>query len=285
MRRITAYKGARGLRDTISTVSLQAGTRVRSPKTLHPSRAHEMDALDRMFRRLVQIIRNDYPEYLGRPFELGELYQNIIPYRLHRRELALETNQDYEMTLLELLSGARGYVIGDDAMQDVLRRELVSPNPDAAVFRNYAGEHISLAPEAVRRLDQGGSAVSDAARVSAASAVAAVPAARSSAGVASPIAPPRPAAPPPSPPRTSAFSPVAPPPPLPPAPVGMPRSISSNAAGGSCRYCAGSLPEGKRITFCPHCGQNLTIQHCPACGTELEIGWKFCTTCGRAVAQ
>jgi double zinc ribbon protein len=243
-----------------------------------------MDALDRMFRRLVQIIRNDYPEYLGRPFELGELYQNIIPYRLHRRELALETNQDYEMTLLELLSGARGYVIGDDAMQDALRRELTSPNPDASLFRNFAGEHISLAPEAVRRLDQVGAGAADAARVS-------VPAAaRTSAGATIGASPPRPTPqppppPPPNPVRAPAFSPVMPTPPLPPAPTAAPhRSISSNAAGGSCRYCAGALPEGRRITFCPHCGQNLTIQHCPACGTELEIGWKFCTTCGRAVA-
>jgi hypothetical protein len=236
-----------------------------------------MDALDRMFRRLVQIIRNDYPEYLGRPFELGELYQNIIPYRLHRRELALETNQDYEVTLLELLAGARGYVIGDDAMQEVLRRELASPNPDAAAFRNFAGEHISLAPEAVRRLDQAG-ATPDAARTS-------VPtAARASAGATIPASPPRPAtAPAPNPVRGPAFSPV--PPPMPPPAAAPHRSISSNAAGGSCRYCAGPLPEGRRITFCPHCGQNLTIQHCPACGTELEIGWKFCTTCGRAVAQ
>jgi hypothetical protein len=240
-----------------------------------------MDALDRMFRRLVQIIRNDYPEYLGRPFELGELYQNIIPYRLHRRELALETNQDYEVTLLELLSGARGYVIGDGAMQDALRRELASPNPDAAVFRNYAGEHISLAPEAVRRLDQPGATPSEAARTS-------VPTARASAGATIPgsaaRATPPPAPPPSNPARGPAFSPA--PPPLPPPPTAAPhRSISSNAAGGSCRYCAGPLPEGRRITFCPHCGQNLTIQHCPACGTELEIGWKFCTTCGRAVAQ
>jgi hypothetical protein len=241
-----------------------------------------MDALDRMFRRLVQIIRNDYPEYLGRPFELGELYQNIIPYRLHRRELALETNQDYEVTLLELLSGARGYVIGEDAMQDALRRELASPNPDASLFRNFAGEHISLAPEAVRRLDQTGATPGDATRISAPAA------ARTSAGATMAPAPPRPAPPPPAAPsatRAPAFSPVAPAPPLPPAPVAAPhRSISSTAAGGSCRYCAAALPEGRRITFCPHCGQNLTIQHCPACGTELEIGWKFCTTCGRAVA-
>ena len=44
------------------------------------------------------------------------------------------------------------------------------------------------------------------------------------------------------------------------------------------------LPRGRAVTFCPYCGQNLTIQRCPACGTELEIDWKFCITCGRGVA-
>jgi predicted RNA-binding Zn-ribbon protein involved in translation (DUF1610 family) len=53
--------------------------------------------------------------------------------------------------------------------------------------------------------------------------------------------------------------------------------------GGNCRYCNGALPSGRRTVFCPHCGQNLTIQRCPACGTELEMGWKFCITCGRGV--
>lgn len=49
----------------------------------------------------------------------------------------------------------------------------------------------------------------------------------------------------------------------------------------TCRYCAGSLPR-RPVTFCPHCGVDLTRQQCPACSTELEVGWKFCVTCGRA---
>jgi predicted amidophosphoribosyltransferase len=61
------------------------------------------------------------------------------------------------------------------------------------------------------------------------------------------------------------------------------RGAQTIVASGTCHYCAGELPDGRRITFCPHCGQNLTIQHCPACSTELELGWKFCTTCGRSV--
>ncbi|MDP1862164.1 MAG: zinc ribbon domain-containing protein, partial [Gemmatimonadaceae bacterium] len=63
-----------------------------------------------------------------------------------------------------------------------------------------------------------------------------------------------------------------------------PRSSPSRAnASESCRYCSGSLPEGRRVTFCPGCGHNLTVQHCPACASELEVGWKFCITCGREV--
>jgi predicted amidophosphoribosyltransferase len=62
-------------------------------------------------------------------------------------------------------------------------------------------------------------------------------------------------------------------------------SAQTIAASGDCHYCGGHLPDGRRITFCPHCGQNLTVPHCPACSTELELAWKFCTTCGRGVAQ
>jgi predicted amidophosphoribosyltransferase len=37
------------------------------------------------------------------------------------------------------------------------------------------------------------------------------------------------------------------------------------------------------VTFCPYCGENLTVRRCPACSTELEAGWRFCITCGREV--
>lgn len=48
-----------------------------------------------------------------------------------------------------------------------------------------------------------------------------------------------------------------------------------------CRYCSGRLPEGRRVTFCPHCGLDQTKRQCPACSTELEADWRFCVTCGR----
>ena len=48
-----------------------------------------------------------------------------------------------------------------------------------------------------------------------------------------------------------------------------------------CRYCGGRQPNGRRVTYCPHCGLDLTKRQCAACSTELDAGWRFCVTCGR----
>ena len=240
-----------------------------------------MDELDRLYRLLVDTIKSQQPELLARPFEVADIYQSILPYRLHRRALGMETNSDYEMTLLRLLSGERGYVIGDEEMQDGLRRELATPNPDPGAFRSYAQSHVGLAADALRRLEQGSFAGGPARAMPTPSAT--------------PSAPPRPPAHAPLPPMPPAMPPA---PGAPPAPMrspvtnpslqqtmsAPPRSTTAEALGGRCRYCSGALPAGRRLTFCPHCGQNLTVQHCPACNTELEVGWKFCTTCGRGVS-
>mgnify|MGYP002777158703 CR=1 FL=1 len=53
--------------------------------------------------------------------------------------------------------------------------------------------------------------------------------------------------------------------------------------GGPCPFCTKPLPEGRALTFCPHCGQNVTVRHCPACSSEVEHGWRYCVTCGREV--
>ena len=65
-------------------------------------------------------------------------------------------------------------------------------------------------------------------------------------------------------------------------PTGRPTIVA--AQGETCRFCGGELPAGRPLTFCPHCGQDQTVLHCEACGTELEMRWKYCTTCGRGVA-
>jgi hypothetical protein len=211
-----------------------------------------MDNLDRMFRHLVRTIETRKREYLTRPFEVAELYQSILPYRLHRRELGVDTNQDYELTLLELLSGARGYLVVDDRMRDTLRKELASPNPDPSVMREFAAAHVALASDAVRRLDTEESR--DGARDEP------TPTATTTPSTTAPSA---------ATPRRGLAS--------------QPRTVAIATAGEPCRFCGGALPPARQITFCPHCGKNLTVINCAACGTELELGWSYCTTCGRSV--
>jgi len=179
-----------------------------------------MDDLDRLVRRLVQNVRNSFPQYLSQPVEVSELYQTLIPYRHNRTELEIETNQDYEAALCQLLSGERGYVTGDAPMQEAMRKELASPNPNTAVFRDFAAARVTLTAEAVRHFADSPASMQRGA----------------------PSASPRPS--------------------TPTAPTG-------NNAASTCRYCGGTLPDGRRVLFCPSCGQNLMVQRCPACGTEL----------------
>jgi len=246
-----------------------------------------MDELDRMYRRLVQNVRTGFPDLLGRPFEVAELYTTLIPYRHNRRELELDTNQDYEHALLRLLSGERGYLIGDPQMQAELQSELSAPNPDLTRFRAYSTTMVSIAPEGARSVEPpvlrrpgsgGTAAIPNAAAPPPAPPPPAAQAMadRPTLGVPEQAAASRPA------PRPAAPPPAAPPPPPAASPTLAATGQRSIVASGACRYCSGALPEGRNITFCPHCGQNLTILNCPACGTELDVGWKFCTTCGRA---
>src|SRR6476620_8744381 len=111
-----------------------------------------MDDLDRVFHRLVSNIRHRHSEYLTLPFTVQELYETLIPYRHHRRELGIETNQDYEIAVTRLLSGERDYLLADQAMREKLQAELASPHMDPGAFREFSESKISLAPEALRRI-------------------------------------------------------------------------------------------------------------------------------------
>jgi len=233
-----------------------------------------MDPLERLYRHLVRSIRASYPQYLSQPFEVAELYQTIMPYRHHRRELGFETNQDYEMALLELLSGARGYLVVEDRMRDTLTRELASPNPDPGAFREFATSQVALSPDAVQRVETSADGAL-ASRASGAAPTQRVSAAAPSVGAMSTSAAASPAS---GAPMTRMSSPAV-------ATAARTSGATAVAAAETCRYCGGGLPQDRKVVFCPHCGQNLTVVNCLACGTELELGWKFCTTCGRPTAQ
>src|SRR5215203_6287623 len=112
-----------------------------------------MDDVERMYRHLVRTIRSSSPQLLTQPFQVADLYATILPYRLHRRDLGLETNQDYEMAMLELLSGARGYLVVESRMREVLGGSLKSSNPDPQLIREFASSRVTLAPEALRDIE------------------------------------------------------------------------------------------------------------------------------------
>jgi hypothetical protein len=228
-----------------------------------------MDRLDRMYRHLVRTVRTKFPQYLSQPFDVAELHQNILPYRHHRRELGIETNEDYEIVLTELLSGARDYLVVDDRMRDALRAELASTNPDPSAFKKFASASITLSPSALRTLAVGPD--EHLPRSSVPSPTITLTAER-------PVherTPPTRTTPVTAP---NAGSPATPS----PTPAITARAVVPQA-GERCRSCNEVLPAGRAITFCPHCGQNVTTINCPACGSELEVGWKFCPSCGRPV--
>jgi len=205
-----------------------------------------MDDLDRLFQRLVHNIRNGHAEYLSVPFTVQELYDTLVPYRHYRRDLGIETNQDYEAAVTRLLSGEKGYIRADQAMQERLKKELEASHADLGAFRDYGETRISLAPDAIQKL-----------------------------GVLVPSKSPGPYAPEGghatgskggNGESTSSFA--------------IP-SIGAMDIPEGCRFCGGTLPEGRPVIYCPHCGQNLAAKHCAGCGAELDPPWKFCINCGK----
>lgn len=234
----------------------------------------EPDDVTRLFRRLVNNIAALDPDRLERPFPVAEIARSLVPYRTHRAALKLETSEDYDIAVLRLLAGVGGYaVVEPEEARAALAQEAASGNPDTGKYQRL--------PNATVRLD--------AEKVAAALA----------------DAPPAPAVQPPVPERPSGSGePIAdgesdtdidttsttetqlpftldddasedeP-------PAAEPRAL---APGASCSYCGGALPTGRAVLFCPHCGQNIGVVHCPTCGSELDVGWKFCVTCGQKVS-
>src|SRR5258705_9409849 len=116
-----------------------------------PAEQAIMDDLDRLFQRLVHNIRNGHAEYLSVPFTVQELYDTLVPYRHYRRDLGIETNQDYEAAVTRLLSGEKGYIRADHAMQERLKKEVEASHNDLGAFRDYGDTPIPLAPDAGQR--------------------------------------------------------------------------------------------------------------------------------------
>jgi hypothetical protein len=229
-----------------------------------------MDDLDRLYRRLVHNIRATRPEYLQIPFSVQELYEQLVPYRHNRREMGIETNQDYETAVALLLSGERGYVRADTEMQEALRKELASPTGDPGLFKEYAQAQLTLAPVADAMVTPvavpvaGGFTSGAYAPALAAGSPTQTPAAAEVTAAYDTMAP-------------GAADPIA----MSPQVPSLLSSLTNMTVPTGCRFCGGTLPDGREVNYCPHCGENLKTKRCPACGSEMDTAWQFCVTCGK----
>lgn len=199
-----------------------------------------MDALDRLYRRVADVLLRQPDAHVT----VGDLYQNLAPYRLVRTELGFNELAEYEHALLRLLSGERDYVIVErPEVQEELQRELRAPNPILGVYRDYAAVGVYLNPFAPVPSP-------DTARVAA-------PAAPAAGG--NGTAPPTTE----KPPARTAEKPAEP-------------SMGRRACPG----CRQALPGAREVRFCPFCGKCLTAMPCPECSAMVEPDWKFCVSCG-----
>jgi hypothetical protein len=206
------------------------------------------DELDRLFECLVEALARE--TRLAVPVVASELYERLVPYRSNRSRLRVATHQDYEMTVLRLLAGERGYVrLEPEDVRQGMQREVTAPNPDPAFFRNFPDARLLVnRREAERFLAAEGL-----------------------------YAPPVPDISPREEPQEEEGVEI-------PAssPVPLPFSMDGTAPN-QCPYCGGGLPAGRKVNFCPQCGQPPSGElKCPACGSEVDVGWAYCVSCGRA---
>ena len=206
--------------------------------------ARSLDDLDRLAFRLSRTIRTQYPQLLTQGFTLSDLEERLLPFRDVRREMANSGTDAFETALLRLVAGDRGYLLTDPELQAACRQALAFPSPTLAMVRSWASSTLQLTK-------------------------AGNPSASGSTAV---VTEPRLVDEHDLFPAPSQGSPAAP----------SPSSAPAKRAHSCCRYCDNKLPEGRKVTFCPHCGLDLTKRQCPACSTELEAHWKFCVTCGRS---
>ena len=222
-----------------------------------------MTELERFFRRLVDNLIAIDPARLHRPVELGEIAQSIVPYRTNRRALGLESNEDYDMVLLRLCGGEGGYVRTDPPeVQEAFAAQAGSPNPDLSILRDLGSTGLILATE---QLAYALGPEPDA--------VFAPPELEEE------IAPMRPADPSVIPLDSVRWTRAT----IEPVPEEEETPPDIIERTGRCSYCGGSLPTGRTVNFCPHCGESQSYIRCPSCQAEVELGWKHCVSCGAAI--
>ena len=236
-----------------------------------------MSDLHRIFSLIVHNIAATDASRLYAPMTLAELMQQIVPYRSSRRHLDVVTSEEYELLILRLAAGEEGLArLEPPETLARFRKELAGVHPDLHILGFDESATLTLSRDAATAVLGGTSERG--------------------------FAPPgeraaQPHAATPSPPQSSAApaaaGPAANESPAPPreaqAPIEEVEILEWEAPGevhtDRCGFCGGSLPAGRMVNFCPHCGQSLRALHCPQCNEEIELGWRHCVSCGTALAE
>lgn len=214
------------------------------------------DDLDRLFSHLVLTLAQESPNRLEQSFQIAELYQSLIPYRQHRSALGLHSHQDYEMAILRLLAGERGYAsVEPREVQQALAQEAEAINPETGLFREYAAARVRLNRAAVNALLEARAAYSPSVSLD------------REGGHSAPFEPPSGLEARNQSPRQTV---------LPDPEIG---------SQGECRYCGILLPAHRSAAYCPSCGLNLRNPRCRSCGAQLESSWRYCIECGWEVRK
>ena len=276
------------------------------------------EVLERFIKTLVQEITDTRPEYLTTPFTVAEIYLNLVPYRSHRALIGVEMNGDYEEALLQMLSGEGDCLLVDSSVaRQEMQRELAGPNPNTALFHEFAAADVRLHPRRVpldvgRRSELGAAEVSEADTIDPemASTVggAAELEAESERGAERELevggtGPVKPTAPPPEdiepvevlrsePGRLDEDGVVGH---IETAPAPSPVSHEPASAGNVstdgqpsdaltvCHWCREVLPACELVNYCPFCGSDVRPSPCQECGEAMEARWHFCISCGADV--
>jgi hypothetical protein len=176
--------------------------------------------------------------------------------------LKVATHQDYEMAVLRLLAGERGYAsLAPPEVQEALAREARETNPDTGLFRQFPDAMLSLNRLAAERSLRGDRAYATPPAPSLAPAAAAELEEQEEDDEEEDDIGRRGA------PLTGAAFELA----------------EQTETPRQCPYCGETLAANRKVNFCPQCGQPPSGElRCPACGSEVDVGWRYCMSCGRA---
>src|SRR5438876_11551483 len=111
-----------------------------------------MDQLTQFARRLAERLGGPTGD-VYRAVSVTEVRATILPYRTHRRALALDSVEDYETMLLRLAAEERGLVKTlPPAAAERCRKELTQPNPDLGVLDEIGEATLQMTSMAAARI-------------------------------------------------------------------------------------------------------------------------------------